>query len=88
MVNKITPSQESINFIAKKTQKRSQWQWADSEWCGTVSAMVVKNVKDVNVLLELLPMCREYQCQAEDIYTTTNVNVVSKFGCKIGRAHV
>ena len=31
---------------------------ADSEWCGTVNAMVVKNVKDANVPLKLLPMCR------------------------------
>ena len=26
---------------------------ADSEWCGTVNAMVVKNVKDANVPLTL-----------------------------------
>ena len=31
---------------------------ADSEWCGAVNAMVVKNVKDANVLLKLLPIRR------------------------------
>ena len=32
---------------------------ADSEWCGTVNAMVVKNVKDANVPLTLLLIFRE-----------------------------
>ena len=44
---------------------------ADSGWYGAVNAMVVKNVKDVNVPIQLLPICREY------------VNVVSRLnGCK------
>ena len=31
---------------------------ADSEWCGAVNAMGVKNIKDTNVHLELLPRIR------------------------------
>ena len=37
-----------------------------------VNAMVVKNVKDANVPLKLLPIYREY------VY----VNAVARFGCK------
>ena len=34
----------------------SQEQQINSEWCGAVIAMVVKNVKDAKVLLKLLPI--------------------------------
>ena len=68
MVKKVTPSQKSINRITTKTFRSAT---ADSEWCGVpVNAMTVKNVKNVNIQLKLLPISREY------------VNIVPRFGCK------
>ena len=65
----LQPSQKSTNFTIKKQQK-NLINKADSERCGAVNAMVIKNVKDANVLLKLLPICKEF------------VNVVSRFKCK------
>ena len=50
-----------INKLYKriKTKKFSSTT-ADSELCGAFNAMVVKNVKDANFQLKLLPISREY----------------------------
>ena len=63
MVNKIT--QKFVNFI---NDKKFSSTTADSEWCDAFNASLIKNVKEANVPLKLLPICREY------------VNVLSRFG--------
>ena len=58
------------------TTKKFSSITADAEWREAVNAMAVKNVKDANVPLKLLPICREY------------VNVVLRFGCKKTHFHL
>ena len=62
MVSNITPSKKStcINFITEQRNKTFSMVNVDSKWCVAVNALVVKNVKDANVPLKLLPMRREY----------------------------
>ena len=55
---------DSKNYVVKYKQTT-----ADSELCGEVNAMVVKNVKDANVPLKLLPICRMIWLQEKLTFT-------------------
>ena len=51
----------TVAKIYKFYNRTTTTKIADSEWCGAVNAMVVKNVKDVP--LKLLPLCRKIWLQ-------------------------